>query len=73
MLRRGVDIRRHHIFDIMDVFKLFPEVKTVFNCTGLGSYHLKGVEDKSLYPTRVSRRLESMLDTSLTKDRDKSC
>lgn len=29
------------------------DVKAVFNCTGLGSYSLKGVEDKSLYPTRV--------------------
>jgi len=27
-------------------------VKAVFNCTGLGSYYLKGVEDKLLYPTR---------------------
>jgi D-amino-acid oxidase len=39
--------------DIRLVFKEFPNAKAIFNCTGLGSYHLKGVEDHNLYPTRV--------------------
>ena len=46
-------MRRGFVDDIRDVAKIFPGVKAIFNCTGLGSYHLKGVEDKSLYPTRV--------------------
>jgi D-amino-acid oxidase len=54
VLRRGIEIRRNHISDIQDVFKMFPSAKAIFNCTGLGSYHLKGIEDKSLYPQRVS-------------------
>jgi hypothetical protein len=30
-----------------------PSVSAVFNCTGLGSYSLGGVEDHKLYPTKV--------------------
>jgi len=36
------------------VFERFSSATSVFNCTGLGSYNLKGVEDKLLYPTKVS-------------------
>ncbi|KAI1322629.1 FAD dependent oxidoreductase [Xylariaceae sp. FL0255] len=32
--------------------RLSPSVTAIFNCTGLGSYNLGGVEDKSMYPTR---------------------
>ncbi|KAF9874532.1 d-amino acid [Colletotrichum karsti] len=32
--------------------RISPDVKAIFNCTGLGSYHLGGVEDKAMYPTR---------------------
>ncbi|KAK1454800.1 FAD dependent oxidoreductase [Colletotrichum melonis] len=32
--------------------RISSDVTTVFNCTGLGSYFLGGVEDKSMYPTR---------------------
>lgn len=32
--------------------KLTANVTAVFNCTGLGSYNLGGVEDKQMYPTR---------------------
>ena len=52
-LKKGIEICRTTIGDIRDVPARFPGVKAVFNCTGLGSYHLKGVEDKLLYPTRV--------------------
>jgi hypothetical protein len=53
-LKAGIEIRRALYEDIRDVFKAYPEAKAVFNCTGLGSYSLKGVEDHELYPTRVS-------------------
>ena len=45
----------HRMFfgDIQELFDAYPQAKAFFNCTGLGSYHLKGVEDKLLYPTRV--------------------
>ncbi len=52
-LKAGVDLRRKIITDIQEVFDEFPTAKGIVNCTGLGSYHLKGVEDKSLYPTLV--------------------
>ncbi len=39
--------------DIREVFERFPVTRAVFNCTGLGSYCLKVVEDKLLYPARV--------------------
>ncbi|KAK6581329.1 hypothetical protein PZA11_006020 [Diplocarpon coronariae] len=50
----NVEIRRKAISDISDVFKEYPGAKAVFNCTGLGSYSLKGVEDTSMYPTKVN-------------------
>lgn len=53
VLKRGIEMQRLSVDDIRDVGKRFPGVKAVFNCTGLGSYSLKGVEDKLLYPTRV--------------------
>lgn len=53
MLKRGIEIFRTSVDDIREVFERSPGAKAVFNCTGLGSYSLKGVEDKLLYPTRV--------------------
>ena len=51
--RQGIEIRRG-IFDSIDVlFTAFPSANAYFNCTGLGAFSLKGVEDKSVYPTRV--------------------
>lgn len=42
------------MFDSIDeMFTAFPSANAYFNCTGLGAYSLKGVEDKSVYPTRV--------------------
>lgn len=52
-LKAGVDIRRRMFEDIREIFDEFPEAKGFVNCTGLGSYSLKGVEDKDLYPTLV--------------------
>ena len=53
ILKAGIEMRRAIYADIKDVFRDYPSTKVVFNCTGLGSYTLKGVEDKSLYPSRV--------------------
>lgn len=52
VLKRGVEMVRTTVTDIRELTN-DANVKAVFNCTGLGSYTLKGVEDKSLYPTRV--------------------
>lgn len=51
---RGIEIHRRIFTDIRDVFKLYSTASTIFNCTGLGSLTLGGVEDKKLYPARVS-------------------
>ena len=53
LLKREIEIFRTSVDDIREVFERSPSAKAVFNCTGLGSYSLKGVEDKLLYPTRV--------------------
>lgn len=52
-LQKGIQIRRAIITDINELFAQYPNATAYFNCSGLGSYSLKGVEDKSLYPTRV--------------------
>lgn len=52
-LKAGVEIRRRMFEDIREVFEEFPGAEAFVNCTGLGSYGLKGVEDKDLYPTLV--------------------
>ncbi|KAL6408917.1 d-amino acid [Ilyonectria robusta] len=38
--------------DAVDQAFLSSQVTAVFNCTGLGSYSLGGVNDKEMYPTR---------------------
>ena len=53
VLSHGIQIYRRAYDDISELVKDFPNAKAYFNCTGLGSYSLKGVEDKLLYPTRV--------------------
>jgi len=53
-LKQGIDIYRRTYDDIPLLIADYPNAKAIFNCTGLGSYSLKGVEDKFLYPTRVS-------------------
>lgn len=47
----GINLHRQRINHI-DQARLSKDVAAVFNCTGLGSYYLGGVEDKSMYPTR---------------------
>ncbi|KAE8324446.1 putative D-amino acid oxidase [Aspergillus sergii] len=49
---RGIEIHRKIFIDIREVFNLYPGASAVFNCTGLGSLTLGGVEDKMLYPAR---------------------
>jgi len=73
VLKRGVEIHRASVDDIRELFERFPNVKAVFNCTGLGSYSLKGVEDKLLYPTRVCIPNSSLRAMKLIRSRVKSC
>ncbi|KAI8181107.1 hypothetical protein K4K54_002498 [Colletotrichum sp. SAR 10_86] len=47
----GVSLLRRQITHIKEA-RISADVVAVFNCTGLGSYHLGGVEDKAMYPTR---------------------
>lgn len=47
----GVTFIREEVFHIDDVLKN-ATTKVVFNCTGLGSYSLSGVNDTQMYPTR---------------------
>ncbi|TDZ32550.1 D-amino-acid oxidase [Colletotrichum spinosum] len=46
-----VELLRRRIGHIREA-RISPDVAAVFNCTGLGSYFLGGVEDKAMYPTR---------------------
>lgn len=48
---RGVSFVRRGVAHVDEAF-LAPETQTVFNCTGLGSRNLGGVEDEAVYPTR---------------------
>ncbi|KAK2053568.1 FAD dependent oxidoreductase [Colletotrichum caudatum] len=49
--QNNINLLRRRIQHINDAW-VSPDVKAVFNCTGLGSYFLDGVRDKSMYPTR---------------------
>jgi hypothetical protein len=71
-LKKGIEFKRTTVSDINDVVGDFPSMKAIFNCTGLGSYSLKGVEDKLLYPTRVSTPT-NLASFGLNRDRVKSC
>lgn len=55
--RQGIEIRRGMFDSIDELFTAFPSANAYFNCTGLGAYSLKGVEDKRVYPTRVCLHL----------------
>ncbi|KAL1304348.1 hypothetical protein AAFC00_000746 [Neodothiora populina] len=52
VLASGIAIHRAMFDSIEDLFRAYPGATAYFNCTGLGSYSLKGVEDKNVYPTR---------------------
>ncbi len=58
----GIEIHRLSYSDIRELLSSYPDAKAFFNCSGLGSYHLKGVEDKLLYPTRVCPPLRSPIE-----------
>ncbi|GKT74199.1 FAD dependent oxidoreductase [Colletotrichum tofieldiae] len=47
----SINLVRRRIGHIKDA-RISPDVAAIFNCTGLGSYFLDGVQDKSMYPTR---------------------
>ncbi|KAL5348625.1 hypothetical protein ACLOAV_006042 [Pseudogymnoascus australis] len=51
VIKAGVEVCRKMIGDIKEVFEEFPDAEGFVNCTGIGSYSIKGVEDKELYPT----------------------
>jgi hypothetical protein len=51
--RQGIEIRRGIFESLDELFTAFPSANAYFNCTGLGAYSLKGVQDKNVYPTRV--------------------
>lgn len=53
-LAKGVELHRASIEGIQDLINAHPGATAYFNCTGLGSLSLKGVEDHLMYPTRVS-------------------
>lgn len=56
-LRKRIEIRRKMYTDINEMYKDFPTAQAYFNCTGIGSHSLKGVEDRLVYPQRVSQSL----------------
>ncbi len=54
-LKAGIVVRRvvvSHIADAANLHSSGRRADIVFNCTGLSSQHLGGVEDKALFPTR---------------------
>ncbi|KAI0473445.1 FAD dependent oxidoreductase [Xylariaceae sp. FL0804] len=50
----ATDIRfvRRRISHVLDASEAVENCSVIFNCTGLGSHTLGGVEDKAMYPTR---------------------
>ncbi|KAH0281064.1 putative D-amino acid oxidase, partial [Aureobasidium melanogenum] len=65
--RQGIEIRRGMFDSIHELFTAFPTATAYFNCTGLGAYSLKGVEDKSVYPTRGQIMLVESPKTPITR------
>lgn len=39
---------------IDELFQQYPGATAYFNCSGIGAADLHGVEDKEVYPTKVS-------------------
>jgi len=49
---------RRGVFESVDeLCQRYPAANAYFNCSGLGSFSLKGIEDKNVYPTRVGHPL----------------
>lgn len=51
-LSQGMEVHRKSFASLDEALRAYEGVDVLFNCTGLGSYHLGGVQDTSLYPTR---------------------
>ena len=73
VLSHGIQMYRRIYEDIRELISDFPDAKAYFNCTGLGSDYLKGVEDKLLYPTMGCIPVVPLLSLSLTYSRAKLC
>ncbi|KEQ90822.1 hypothetical protein AUEXF2481DRAFT_9098 [Aureobasidium subglaciale EXF-2481] len=65
--RQGIEIRRGMFDSLDELFTLFPTASAYFNCSGLGAYSLKGVEDKNVYPTRGQIMLVESPKTPMTR------
>lgn len=48
----GGHLQRQSFESIQEVIEQYTDVDTVINCTGLGSYYLKDVQDHTMYPVR---------------------
>ncbi|GAA5805862.1 hypothetical protein HPULCUR_011388 [Helicostylum pulchrum] len=48
----GGRLQRQSFESIQEVIEQYKDVDTVINCTGLGSYYLKDVQDHTMYPIR---------------------
>ncbi|KAI9487599.1 MAG: FAD dependent oxidoreductase [Benjaminiella poitrasii] len=48
----GGRIERKSFDSIQQVYEEFNDADIIVNCTGLGSYHLKDVQDHTMYPIR---------------------
>lgn len=66
-LSQGIDIHRKSFASLDEAFASYPDAKALFNCTGLGSYHLEDVKDTSLYPTRGQVLLVEQPDPPINK------
>lgn len=48
----GGRIERHSFESIQQAIEQYKDADVVVNCTGLGSYYLKDVQDHTMYPIR---------------------
>lgn len=54
--RLGIQVHRRVFTHIKDAFRAYPNTTAVFNCAGIGSLTLGGVEDKKIFSARVRNR-----------------
>ena len=66
-LKKGIQIHRKTIPSISSVAESYPHAKAIFNCTGLGSFSLGEVQDKTMYPTRGQIMLVETPEVPLTR------
>ncbi|ETS85867.1 hypothetical protein PFICI_03892 [Pestalotiopsis fici W106-1] len=50
--KANIQMHRRIYSDIQELFSDYPSASAYFNCTGLGSAGLKGVQDANVYPTK---------------------